>query len=69
MAQIDEHLAYYREFIAQMKGDIELMESGKWQMFELKDGTRVDKTGDWIKDLKRRVANLQNIVAAYERTK
>jgi hypothetical protein len=56
MAQIDEHLTYYRDTIATMQGDIDLMKSGKWQFFEVGDGVRIDKTRDRVRDMESRVA-------------
>ena len=70
MAEIDQHLAYYREFRAQILGDLEEYTSGirKDGHFD-KDGKPIDTTPQTIADLKRRLAKTDQIIAAWEERK
>jgi hypothetical protein len=58
-----------RAWIAQMRDDIKSFASGQRWMGEIKNGTRVNTTTKWVQELKRRLANLLNIVAANKRRK
>ena len=60
-------MAHYSRLVAQMQDDLKSFESGPWRMDEIRDGRQVDITDEWIQELKHRVANLQQIIIAYER--
>ncbi len=67
MPPIDDLLNHYRNLAAQMRDDLIPLESGQTIMRE-NDGTGwVDITQDWIDETKRRIKNLENIIAAYEK--
>jgi len=67
MTLIEDLLAHYSRLVAQMQDDLKSFESGRWRMDEIRDGRQVDITDEWIQELRHRVANLQQIIIAYER--
>jgi hypothetical protein len=69
MAEIDEHLSYYREFRAQIAGDLEEYTSGIRTTGEFKDGKPADTTAQTIAELKRRLYKTDQIIAAWEARK
>lgn len=69
MAEIDEHLAYYREFRAQIVEDLEEHTSGVRTTGEFKDGKPINTTAQTIAELKRRLAKTDQIIAAWEARK
>jgi hypothetical protein len=69
MAEIDEHLAYYRDFRAQTLGDLQEYQSGRRHTSEHREGAMKDTTGNTISELKRRLAKTDQIIAAWEAKK
>jgi hypothetical protein len=67
MVMIHDFLAHYRRLVAQMQDDLKSFESGNRRMGEIRNGQHVDTTNDWVKELKHRIANLEQIIVAYER--
>ena len=67
MAEIDEHLAYYREFRAQIISDLEDYRSGQHTTGEIVDGKRIDTTTHTIRELERRLAQTEKVIAAWEK--
>jgi len=67
MTLIEDLLAHYSRLVAQMQDDLKSFESGRWRMDEIRDGRQVYITDEWIQELRHRVANLQQIIIAYER--
>lgn len=65
MSRIKETIVYLEEQIALWKSDLDDLESGRFQIFDLRDGGRVDVTPERIADIKRRKAGLERTVAAY----
>jgi hypothetical protein len=66
MAEIDEHLAYYRQFHDQILEDLEAYTSGVHFTGEIKGGKRIDTTAATIADLRRRLGKTEQIIAAWE---
>jgi hypothetical protein len=69
MAEIDEHLAYHRDFRAQVLGDLQEYQSGRRHTSEHKDGAMKDTTASTISELKRQLAKIDQIVAGWEAKK
>lgn len=69
MAEIDEHLAYYRDFCAQILEDLGGYKSGARETFDITDTGRTNTTPATIADLERRLAFMEKIIAAYEERK
>ena len=67
MAAIDELLDHYRSLRAQMLDDIASFESGRMSMGEIQNGERVDITDKWVQELRRRIDDLEGIIAYCER--
>jgi hypothetical protein len=67
MVTIHDFLAHYRRLVTQMQDDLKSFESGRRRMGEIRNGQHVDITNDWVKELKHRIANLEQIIVAYER--
>jgi hypothetical protein len=67
MVMIHDFLAHYRLLVTKMQDDLKSFESGYRRMGELRNGRHVDITDDWIRELKHRIANLEQIIVAYER--
>ncbi len=65
-ARIREALAYYQEYRAQIRGDLEDYESGTHYTGEFRDGKRIDTTPQTVAELKRRLAKTDKLIAAYE---
>lgn len=66
MPTIEETLVYFRQFRATLTEDIEVIESGVRETFDLQDGGRVNTTAQTLADLKRRLAQTDKLIAAYE---
>ncbi len=69
MAEIDEHLAYYREFRAQILGDLEEYASGVRTTGERKGCKSISTTAQTVAELRRRLAKVDQIIAAWEARK
>jgi hypothetical protein len=69
MADIDQHLAYYREFRSQILGDLAEYEAGHRRTSENVQGIWRDTTAETIADLKRRLAKTEQIIAPWEAKK
>ena len=67
MAAIDELLDHCRNLQAQMLVDIASFESGRMSMGEIQNGERVDITDKWVQELRRRIDDLEGIIAYCER--
>ena len=67
MAAIDELLDHYRKLRAHMLDDIASFESGRMSMGEIQNGKRVDITDKWVQELRRRIGDLEGIIASCER--
>lgn len=66
MGKFDDVITHHRRVIADMRSDVTAMENGTWCLWENTGAGRVDITAKWTEELKRRVAELERIVAAYE---
>jgi len=66
MAEIDEHLSYYRDFRAQILEDLEGYTSGVQKTGEIRDGKQIDTTAKTIAELKHRLVKTEQIIAAWE---
>jgi hypothetical protein len=64
--RIREAIAYYQKFRGQMAGDLAEYESGTHYTGEILDGKRVDTTAQTIAELKRRISETDNLIAAYK---
>jgi hypothetical protein len=58
------HLRDQRDWFAERLADYE---SGTWEIGRLENGTKIDETQAVIDDLKRRIADLDKIIAGYEK--
>ena len=67
MAAIDELLDHCRNLRAQMLDDIASFELGRMSMGEIQNGERVDITDKWVQELRRRIDDLEGIIAYCER--
>jgi hypothetical protein len=69
MRIIRQTLVYLCEFRAQLASDLEEYESGRRTTGLLRNGSRLDDTGNRIAELKRRLARADTLIAAYEEYK
>jgi hypothetical protein len=68
MTFIDELLASYKKSIEMMRKQIELMEDKKLQIHSVEpNGTRTDTSPFWIKEYKRRIDDLDEIIALHNK--
>jgi hypothetical protein len=65
-ARTREALAYYHEFRAQIRSDLNDYESGTHYTGEIRDGKRIDTTPQTIAELKRRLVNTDKLITAYQ---
>jgi hypothetical protein len=69
MRIIRQTLFYLCEFRAQLASDLEEYESGRRTTGLLRNGSRLDDTGNRIAELKRRLARADTLIAAYKEYK
>ena len=65
--RIDEIIEPYRKLVAQMRQDLEAFESGRMELRENTGSGWVNITQHWIDETKRRIGNLDELIAAYEK--
>ena len=69
MRIIRQTQVYLCEFRAQLASDLEEYESGRRTTGLLRNGSRLDDTGNRIAELKRRLARADTLIAAYKEYK
>lgn len=52
-----------------MKDRVAEYESGKWKIGRIEAGVQVDETQSTIQDLRRRIVDLDRVIAAYKKPK
>ena len=65
--ELEHWLEHWRELLRIAEEDLDALASGLWQMGENRGDGWVDMTAKWTERLRREVAAIENLIAAYER--